>query len=342
MRAATWALAALAGLSWPTCGKKINEMPMEIRRDNILRVTEKECDECTTMENMYANNEMVFLLFHERALMGSQQYKKAIVSGFHEACRDLRFSHIACGVVDMVEDRAYAVKYIDPKSAPAHIMVRNGEALQLRKDHVEKLIKHAGEKEIILWHLGDLLVGGPWSSLMIAADASNLREFERLARGSQATVVLVPHAKTGRAAKEELQAAAQTVVRSGALGSDLTPPAAVKKSKGDEAKRSVLFVVCSDKKTVEKYGFKRGHAVVFEKDVRLPETEQELPQLGRDLDDAVREQRTVEALAKVAQTALEKRKGGAEVGETQAEEKKKEKKEKKKKDRRKGKQAEEL
>jgi len=123
------AAAAAAGLAVASARSMV-DFPLEVRRENVVRITTKECDECMTLEAFYEANPLGFVLFYERQLVGSHKYKEAIVRGFNETCADLRFSRVACGAVDMVEDKQYAEMYIDPKTAPAHIAVRNGEPVK--------------------------------------------------------------------------------------------------------------------------------------------------------------------------------------------------------------------
>eukprot|EP00913_Durusdinium_trenchii_P011187 g10508.t1 len=134
--------------SWvvPSLGLSIVDAPWEARRSNILRVTGQPCDECSSMEDFYKDNELVFLLFYQRDLVSHHAYKGAIIAGFHEACKDLRWSRVACGIVDMLEDKAYAEKYIDPKTAPAHIAVRAGEPVPSKEEWIKKLLAKPGDK----------------------------------------------------------------------------------------------------------------------------------------------------------------------------------------------------
>lgn len=70
-----------------------------------MQLTRESCEECVPLEDFYKSNHHAFVLFYERALAGKHHYKQAIVTGFHAACADLRYSHIVCGVVDMVNDK---------------------------------------------------------------------------------------------------------------------------------------------------------------------------------------------------------------------------------------------
>merc|ERR1719229_432331 len=112
------------------------------------------------MDAFINGNELVFLMFFERGLVGRQHYKSSIIEGFHKTCSELRWSLIVCGVVDMLEDKGYALPYIDPATAPAHLLFRGGTAVQIQKKHVDALMKKPGDTEVMMWHLRDLLGKG--------------------------------------------------------------------------------------------------------------------------------------------------------------------------------------
>jgi len=137
--------------------RSILDFPYEVRESNVVRLTKQSCTECATMESFYKDNELVFVLFYERALVHQHQYKTAIVSGFHSTCKELSWSRVACGVVDMVEDKDYAERYIDPSTAPAHILVRQGQPIEMPKEHVKKLMDKPGDTKVMLWHIKKLL-----------------------------------------------------------------------------------------------------------------------------------------------------------------------------------------
>lgn len=101
-------LLALPLLFHAVFAVSIVDAPWEARKSNIIRVTRQPCDECSSLEDFYKDNDLVFLLFYERNLVSHHAYKGAIVAGFHEACKDLRWSRVACGIVDMLEDKVYA------------------------------------------------------------------------------------------------------------------------------------------------------------------------------------------------------------------------------------------
>eukprot|EP00405_Crypthecodinium_cohnii_P037668 CAMPEP_0206546618 /NCGR_PEP_ID=MMETSP0325_2-20121206/12817_1 /ASSEMBLY_ACC=CAM_ASM_000347 /TAXON_ID=2866 /ORGANISM="Crypthecodinium cohnii, Strain Seligo" /LENGTH=412 /DNA_ID=CAMNT_0054045785 /DNA_START=334 /DNA_END=1569 /DNA_ORIENTATION=+ len=142
-------------------GKSILNFPGEVRQRNVVRATKVSCEDCETLEGLYKDNSLVFVLFYERSLVGRQYYKQSIIDGFHAVCNDLSWSRVVCAAVDMVDDKAYALQYIDPKTAPAHIVVQNGQPLQLQKHHLERLMSRPGDKESILWHLHDITTAFP-------------------------------------------------------------------------------------------------------------------------------------------------------------------------------------
>merc|ERR1740121_402062 len=95
------------GVTGPVGPRKergIVDFPLEARRSNVLRVSKQACDDCISLEGFLGGNRFGFLLFYERALMSQNRYKAAIVTGFHEVCRELRWSRVACGIVDMLND----------------------------------------------------------------------------------------------------------------------------------------------------------------------------------------------------------------------------------------------
>merc|ERR1712028_86613 len=57
----------------------------------------------------------------------------------------------------MVTDRAYAERYIDPKTAPAHITVKDGQPLMSSKELVAPLLAKPGDKDTIREHLFAML-----------------------------------------------------------------------------------------------------------------------------------------------------------------------------------------
>lgn len=170
--------------------RAIYKQPTEIRKRNYVRLSTETCDECMTLEDFYAGNPLGFVLFFERALMGGHKYKEAIVRGWMEVCQDLRWSRIACGMVDMVSDRKYAERYIDPKTAPAHIVVRNSEPVMAMQEQVQPLLKKPGDKATMLAHVGELLKDeGSMGSLTISAHVTSVEEYNRLMKRHQVVIV---------------------------------------------------------------------------------------------------------------------------------------------------------
>ncbi|CAE6917689.1 NOV, partial [Symbiodinium sp. CCMP2592] len=176
-----------------------NEHSNQARRTNIVRVTRpeprKSLWEVRVRSALVQDNHLVFLLFHERNLVSHHAYKGAIVAGFHEVCKDLRWSkvvsiqdicaalrvvlfarqQVTCGIVDMLEDRAYAEKYIDPKTA--------GEPVPSKKEWIQKLLAKPGDKGTMLWHLKQQLLG---EALQISMEISRLDILEPLASKHEA------------------------------------------------------------------------------------------------------------------------------------------------------------
>eukprot|EP00971_Amphidinium_carterae_P167393 3316803-Amphidinium_carterae.2 len=161
-RCAVAQILAMLLLPLHASARSILDFPYEVRHNNVVRLSKQTCSDCATMDSFYRDNELVFLLFYERALVHQHQYKTAIVAGFHDACKELSWSRVACGVVDMVDDKDYAEQYIDPKTAPAHILVQKGQPIQMPKDHVTKLMKKPGDKDVMLWHVRKLLSPQPY------------------------------------------------------------------------------------------------------------------------------------------------------------------------------------
>lgn len=170
--------------------RSISSFPAEIRKRNYMRLSTEKCDECVTLEDFYKDNPLGFVLFYERALMSHHKYKEAIVKGWMDSCKDLSFSRIACGMVDMVSDRAYAARYIEPQTAPAHIVVRNSEPVMALKEQVDGLLARPGHKETMLAHVADLLrEEGSLGSLMLSVQVHNKEALQRLLKRHRLVVV---------------------------------------------------------------------------------------------------------------------------------------------------------
>lgn len=195
--------------------RSILDIPWEARKANILRVTRQDCDDCATLEDVYKDNKLVFLLFYERNLVSHHNYKGAIVAGFHAVCKDLRWSKVACGIVDLVEDKVYAEKYIDPKTAPAHIAVADGEPIPSKKEWIEKLMSKPGDKVTMMWHLRQQLVkdelGDP---LQISTDIQGKEQLDRFTGNHEVVIVahLAADGGTSQATLDSFRAAAQQIV----------------------------------------------------------------------------------------------------------------------------------
>lgn len=273
---------------------------MEVRRSNVLRVTHRSCDECVTLEELYASNRLVFVLFYERSLVSQHRYKTAIVSGFHDACADLRFSHVVCGAVDMVDtdDKAYALKYIDPKTAPAHIVVRDGQPQPTQKRHLERLMERPGDKETILWHLGDILASDASPlSLHISGEAKDPGALRRLLQRHTTTVVVA-----GASAAGPARAAAQRLVFQGHVPNQVTAPKG-KRGKGKDSKRQpghkpLFFVAASGAETLKAHNLTEGTVCTFVGERQLPNCEHLAPK-------KLSEDAAAKVLLPAAQSALQ-------------------------------------
>lgn len=203
-------LGAAAGAS----GKSVSIMDLSssVQKGNVIRVSRQACDECATMEDFYASYRWVSVLFFERFLMSTHKYKEAIVQGFYAMCQDLRWSLVVCGVVDMLDDKVYAERYIDPKTAPANIVVSDGNPVPNEKFHIDRLLKKPGDKDTMLWHLKDLLVPWDGSALDTSVVLDDALALDQLLKKHRA--VIVAAVDSGNSARE----AARTVVRRLFLG----------------------------------------------------------------------------------------------------------------------------
>lgn len=245
--------AASLSLAATVAPQSIFDFPLEVRRRNIVRLSTEVCNECMTLESFYEANPRAFVLFYERALTGSNKYKAAVVQGFHDACEELRWSRIACGVVDMVNDKEYGKRYIDPKTAPAHIIVRDGEPVQLTKPQVNKLMAKPGDKETILWHLTDALEpeDGP-GAVDISVEVTTAEAFERLLK--QHEVVVAGFFADSTASIDSFRAAAQRLVLHGDVPSKVdradekVPKAGSKKWRKWQERRRIVFAAVRAKK----------------------------------------------------------------------------------------------
>jgi len=173
-------LAAVIAVSH---ARAIYNFSLDVRKRNYARVSTQNCDECSTLEAFYEKNEFAYVLFYERALMGGNKYKEAIVQGWMETCAALRWSRIACGMVDMLDDRAYAEKYIEPKTAPAHIIVHKGQVVPLSNEQVKELMSKPGDKDHMLAHLKDVFKEHvTWGTLTLSTKVSHKDSLDSLVK----------------------------------------------------------------------------------------------------------------------------------------------------------------
>ncbi|CAE8734105.1 unnamed protein product, partial [Polarella glacialis] len=193
--------------------RSILDFSLEVRKSNVVRITRSECEECVTLEGFKQNNSRGFFLIHERTLVSHHHYKGAIVAGFYEVCKSLRFSHVPCGVVDIMEDKAYAELYVDPKTAPAHIALKDGEAQPTKKEWVEKLMAQPGDKATMLWHLKQQLIPNEdLRALDISAEVTEADAFEQLISRYEVVVAANCGGNSNRPASAGFRAAAQELV----------------------------------------------------------------------------------------------------------------------------------
>jgi len=291
--------------------RSISSFPAEIRKRNYMRLSTEKCDECITLEDFYKDNPLGFVLFYERALLSHHKYKEAIVAGWMESCKDLSFSRIACGMVDMVSDREYAARYIEPQTAPAHIVVRNSEPVMALKEQVDGLLARPGHKETMLAHVADLLrEEGSLGSLMLSVQVNNKEALQRLLKRHRLVVV----AFTGeeRRLADSFRAAVQEAILSQRLATHVsgTPKEAVadsgRKGKGkdsNEAKEKwrIAFVVAHGKGMGARFGVPGADGTIgaFVRGALQPDAVTMKASVGGTLDDP----EVLEAVKKVTEKA---------------------------------------
>jgi len=259
------------GLAAAAAARSILDFPLEVRRRNIVRLSRLECGECVTLEAFYEANPLVFVLLHERALRGVNQYKESVVAGFRAACDELRWSRVACGIVDMVDDREYAERYIDPKTAPAHIAVRGGEPVANPPHVIKRLMKRPGDKETILWHLREVLASGERGVLKVSSEVADEEALARLLQRREVVVAGFVGADAG--ACEAFRAAAQGLALRGGeaeitalLPAENVPPHGRKGAKRWRRARErarVAFVAVRTASVAAAHGLSMGVATAF-------------------------------------------------------------------------------
>jgi len=235
------------------------DFPLHVRRANVVRLSRLSCDDCAPMADFLTANRLVFVLFHERSLIGKHHYKAAIVAGFHDACKDLRFSEVVCGVVDMLEDKEYATPYIDPKTAPAHIIMRHGQPERLEKHHLKRLMEKPGDKATILWHLKDVLAPSEahgHHALQMSTDLKSVDAFDRLVRSHQFVVA-------GAIDKEDLDLndGFRGEVQRMVLAEEA--PMRLKSFSGKGSRGRVMYAVTSSPKLWSPKGNSKGTVALF-------------------------------------------------------------------------------
>lgn len=222
--------------SGEVAGRGLLDLPPEVQASNTVRISHARCETCVTLEEFYEAHRLGFVLFFERPLAGENKYKAAVIRGFHETCAELRWSRVVCGVVDMIEDVDYAKRYIDPKTAPAHIAVRDGQPVQMQEHHVKRLMDRPGDKETMLWHLRELLASDEAEgSLDIAMEAEGKEAFAELLRKHQ---VIVAMFATQKAARHSFCMASRELVLRNKVPGELHVPGASAKEAGGAGRKA--------------------------------------------------------------------------------------------------------
>lgn len=255
-------------------GRSLADFPMDVRKRNMLQLSREPCDDCVTMEEFYQNHELGFVLFYEHALVSTHKYKSSIIAGFHDTCAELRWSRVACGQVDMIVDREYAERYIDPQTAPAHILIRDGEPLPLQKHHLDRLMAKPGDKATMLWHIRDVLAPSDPLALDLSFEAAEASALSQVLKRHE--VVLVVGASTGREEREAVRAAAQRLLLNGSIpfviklpghvghDADADPPKkGVRRWRKARERRRLAIVVAHGAKTLRAQNLQEGVAVAF-------------------------------------------------------------------------------
>lgn len=192
------------------------------------------CDECVTLENYYASNPVGFVLFFERALMGHHKYKQSIVEAWIETCKDLRWSRIACGMVDMVSDRAYAERYIDPQTAPAHIVVTNGQPVMASKEQIQVLLSKPGDKTTMMAHVMDMLKDvGTIGNISLSVQVNSKQAMQGILKRHH--LVIAAFVQEDRGLADAFRAAAQEAVL--AQGIETAVPSLASETSADSGRR---------------------------------------------------------------------------------------------------------
>lgn len=154
----------------------------------------------------------------------------------------------------MLEDREYAQRYIDPITAPAHILVHNGQPVPSQKRHIDRLMERPGDQDSMMWHIKDLLfkdIDGV-SSIDISTTAKGTKSLNRLLRAHSVVVLAI----VGRHPEklEMFRAAAQRLELQGGV-----PRRKAVRSDNQRNNRNILFVSSQNESIIEKMNV--GHAV---------------------------------------------------------------------------------
>lgn len=259
-------LAAFASAEGGSKPAAITSYPADVRGRNVIRLSTETCDECSVMENFYDGNYYGFLLFMEHSLMGGHKYKEAIIKGVLDVCKDLRWSRIACGMIDMVTDRAYAERYIDPKTAPAHITIKDGQPLISSKELVAPLLAKPGDKETIREHLFAMLKDeGTAGNLTISQEVKDEKAFSKILKEHDLVIASFAHEEQKLA--EAFRCGVQTAILQkgmkqhvGELGKE------ARKGKGSSVRKAqeklrIAFVAAKGAKLGKAHG--QGSIVAF-------------------------------------------------------------------------------
>eukprot|EP00929_Paragymnodinium_shiwhaense_P020729 TRINITY_DN13718_c0_g1_i1.p1 TRINITY_DN13718_c0_g1~~TRINITY_DN13718_c0_g1_i1.p1 ORF type:complete len:338 (-),score=78.71 TRINITY_DN13718_c0_g1_i1:174-1187(-) len=263
LRLAVAALAAstVVGRSAPT---KLVDHSLEVRRANTVRISQEKCSECVELQPFLKANRLAFVLFYERPTHGINSYKQAIIEGWHESCESLKFSRVACGKVDILNDKGYAEIFIDPKTVPAHIIFKDGEPQMMEKHHLEKVMKKPGDVEAMMWHLRDILRD---ETLEISSVVHSKKGLEKLTKKHSLVIVgFIGAAKKSKDVIENFQAIAQKLVLHNEVRSVLS-------SKGGEKAR-LMFVLAKGAEVERDVEHNSGSLAAFVAGHAIETTEQ--------------------------------------------------------------------
>ncbi|CAE8709566.1 unnamed protein product, partial [Polarella glacialis] len=205
-------------------------------------------------------------------------------------------------------DKAYAELYVDPKTAPAHIALKDGEAQPTKKEWVEKLMAQPGDKATMLWHLKQQLIPNEdLRALDISAEVTEADAFEQLISRYEVVVAANCGGNSNRPASAGFRAAAQELVLLGEVNINLQQPPGSGSRKPKKSKKGteprVLFVALG-KDQAANNTFKRGEVVTFVKG-KLQTKRSAIPIAKANKDEDAFRQVCKEAIKAVLPAALQ-------------------------------------